>query len=350
MATQHPFYIICIASFLSFLPSSLAITSPLGVLSPEDGEDWAECAKHRDDFGELGFRCCPDEVSVKKSPLSKRDSGSYCGEITAEQELFKKDVESGKIQDVLQYYVSRGLHADTQAKCGSRNGFLVGGLPILETPSNSVLLRNQHKCAHFGTNLILATIEWLGRRVTDHFKSQPYPPKLVVGDLGRPKGGAIRSGHRGRMAHRSHQNGLDADLGFLTPIKNAEWRFHSNFLVGANWWFLRRLAENPFACPMIVYLDRKHIRALKTYVDAHPSQTPLWNWYRTRLIHEKGHANHFHVRVVADSGACSPEELGPELVGNPEWNEPEITQKIKAKLGTGSKARKGKSKRGKVKK
>lgn len=331
------FAYVCIA--VIFLLGSggrdaFGIRTDRGVLDAEDGTQWQDCATHRDDFGELGFRCCPDEVAVKKSPLKRRDNGRYCDEITPEQELFKNDSEASHIKDVLEFYVKRGLKPETQAKCGSRNGFLIGGLPILETPENSVLLRNQYKCAHFGSNLLLAMLEWLGRRITKHFESFANPPRFVIGDLSRPKGGAIRSGHTGRMAHRSHQNGLDADIGFLTPIKNAEWRFHSNFLVGANWWFMRRLAENPFACPTTVYLDRKHIRTLEKWIQTQPSQQPLWNWYKQRLFHEKGHANHFHIRISSEVGACPPADFGPEIDGSPELNEPGYTQALKAKSGS----------------
>ena len=54
-------------------------------------------------------------------------------------------------------------------------------------------------------------IEVLLRVAQDHAAAHPDAPRLVVGDLSRPRGGEF--GRRyGGDGHRSHQNGLDADI------------------------------------------------------------------------------------------------------------------------------------------
>ena len=60
----------------------------------------------------------------------------------------------------------------------------------------------------YGTDRLL---EVLLRVAVEHAAAHPGAPRLVVGDLSRPRGG--RFGREfGGDGHRSHQNGLDADV------------------------------------------------------------------------------------------------------------------------------------------
>jgi murein endopeptidase len=59
-----------------------------------------------------------------------------------------------------------------------------------------------------GTDRLL---EVLLRVAAEHAAAHPGAPRLVVGDLSRPKGGRFGREYGGD-GHRSHQNGLDADV------------------------------------------------------------------------------------------------------------------------------------------
>jgi murein endopeptidase len=54
-------------------------------------------------------------------------------------------------------------------------------------------------------------VEVLLRVASEHAAAHPGAPRLVVGDLSRPRGGRFGPEHGGD-GHRSHQNGLDADV------------------------------------------------------------------------------------------------------------------------------------------
>jgi murein endopeptidase len=54
-------------------------------------------------------------------------------------------------------------------------------------------------------------VEVLLRVAGEHAAAHPDAPRLVVGDLSRPRGGKFGKEYGGD-GHRSHQNGLDADV------------------------------------------------------------------------------------------------------------------------------------------
>ena len=60
----------------------------------------------------------------------------------------------------------------------------------------------------YGTDRL---VEVLLRVAEEHAAAHPDAPRLVVGDLSRPRGGRFGREYGGD-GHRSHQNGLDADV------------------------------------------------------------------------------------------------------------------------------------------
>ena len=60
----------------------------------------------------------------------------------------------------------------------------------------------------YGTDTLVRT---LLRVVADHRRAHPSAPRVAIGDLSRPRGGNFGRAFGG-LGHRSHQNGLDADI------------------------------------------------------------------------------------------------------------------------------------------
>ncbi len=80
-------------------------------------------------------------------------------------------------------------------------GRLTRGMALEETAH--LFVRESRRSAHYGTAELVGLIE----RVADAVFALHPGPKLVVGDLSRPRGGR-------NPPHRSHQSGRDADIGF----------------------------------------------------------------------------------------------------------------------------------------
>ncbi|MBI3534599.1 MAG: penicillin-insensitive murein endopeptidase [Deltaproteobacteria bacterium] len=187
-----------------------------------------------------------------------------------------------------------------QAFCEVNSGFLANGRPLLPSQMNKIEFKSPQKCTYFGTNAMIDMLDWLGREVhKEYFSEQFSDAKLVVGDISAPRGGCL-SGLGGRRGHRSHTTGQDVDLGFLL-VKGGKYsagRFNQVFDAQTNWWLLKKLFQNPYACIQKIFLDRKLIQKLARFAKADPK----WSDVKKIIKHVRGHRNHFHIRIGNAAG------------------------------------------------
>ena len=298
------------------------------------------CAQWNPDFAKSGSLCCPVPPTTARRSRGRgrrrRGTGgsrichqdrvkpNYCDEMTPEQRLYSESVNSGKVGDVLaQITMETGLRG-AQSYCSVNNGFLAWGRRLIPSSENRVHLRNSGRCTEFGTDPMVGMIEWAGRQVARTYPVPEYAGvKLVVGDISAPRGGCL-AGRNGRVGHSSHTTGQDADIGFLTVNKSKQspMEFHRDFDPKTNWWLLKELFHNPFACVKVVFLDRKMINRLSRVA----AKDPEWMTYRKFIRHIRGHQNHLHVRIGNTPGApgCGP-GARPDLELEPE-EEAELIQ------------------------
>lgn len=138
---------------------------------------------------------------------------------------------------------------------------------------------------------------------------------LIVGDLSQPRGGPTRTGHR------SHQTGLDADLGYAPPRGvrpgrvSARDRERISPLVVVD---LATRTPTPAWNPGVVRLlsmaaadptvDRIFVHAIvkKMLCEGATARAP----WQARVRPWWGHHDHFHVRLrcPADSPLCVPQD------------------------------------------
>lgn len=253
--------------------------------------------------------------------------------MTKDQQRYAESVASGQVSDVLSFLDNEMRRSSEQAFCTVNNGFLAQGRPVLATATNRLLIRNASRCVAFGTDRMAALTEWLGRQVARNYAEPEYSSvRLLVGDVSAPRGGCLM-GLSGRKGHASHTSGQDVDLGFLWVRKNAQTpsEFHRSFDAKSGFWLIRNILQNPYACVRVIFLDRKHIRALNKEINKHGSLEDRQFWAKmARFVrHAPGHANHFHVRVGGGSGApgCSI-DARPELEIEDENLLPESTPEV----------------------
>lgn len=325
--------------FVSFLILSLSVLSASSVGSADTGradytpgtpssqpaEDrntgltLAFCAEWDPEFSFRGAQCCnvparPKGRFRRRAPQCNpsRAKGQFCEEMTPEQKKYIETIQAGKGDDVLNA-ITRSLDAKPrQAFCTVNHGFLVNGRALVETPFNRVRLRAPHRCTQFGTDAMIGMLEWVGRKVSAQYAAPEFSKlRLLVGDISAPRGGCL-AGRGGRRGHASHTNGQDADIGFLWAKPNSAPpdAFTQKFDPGPNWWLLKQIFQNPYACVKVIFLDRRHIAKLAKEAKGDPD----WDAYRKFIRHVKAHKNHFHVRIGDHPGmpGC---ELGadPEL-------------------------------------
>lgn len=268
------------------------------------GQSMEFCSDWNPDFGFVGGVCCGKPARAMKRRGVRcdpaRSKESFCDEMTLDQvDWFQKN--------------TTGIRPASMALCGDNDGFLAWGKPLLSGAGTGIRLRNPQRCVHFGTDLMVQFLGWLGQRAFSEWKTE-----LLVGDISAPRGGCL-AGHGGRRGHFSHTSGRDVDLGFLVPqFPKGPESFSRNFEIASNYWMIKSIFANPSACVRAVFLDHRLIAKLSSY--AHKIGDPEWLSLAPHVRHVRGHRNHFHVRIgdrAGPAGCDLPSETDePEVALN----------------------------------
>ncbi len=288
--------------------SSCEPASPL-VQDTQTGLDMAFCAEWDPEFAFRGNTCCgkiPFKLKrrgVRADPA--RSLNTFCGDRTEEQVEYQRQFDEGQIDDPLEILTKEMGQSGVQAIGHPFDGFLVRGKPVLAKATDGIRIRRPDRCVNFGTDQMVALLEWLGREVRQKYPGPEYARlQLLVGDVSAPRGRGIK-GKGGKRGHRSHQTGLDVDLGFLDLHENraSSQEFIPRFDVEPNWWVLKKVFSNPYACVRMILLDHGHERkieralaAIRKKDETHPDLA-LWDKVKKYIKHAPRHRNHFHIRV-----------------------------------------------------
>lgn len=220
---------------------------------------------------------------------------------TVLQLMVTADRESSSTDALEMIDAALGRNDRPQAFCGYQDGFLAWGRPVVPSEKNRISIARMDRCTNFGTDRMAGLLEWVGRQVSERFPVSQFPElKMLLGDISAPRGGCL-FGRGGRRGHGSHTSGRDADVGFLS-VKRSEYmaptRFHTYFEPETNWWLLKQIFNNPYACVKVVFSDRHLINRLRKIA----RNDPDWEKIGPYIKHYKKHQNHFHVRVGDSAG------------------------------------------------
>ncbi len=297
------------------------------LVAPDVGLPTSFCAEWNPDFPFNGGTCCGKRVvqpSGKLKPRRRRGPScppqrfreSFCSEETPEQRDYAQKVLGGSITDPL-LYLERELvqrrDSDPQAVCTPNDGFLAWGRPLVPSEKNGIRLRRPDRCVHYGSDRMVAMLEWIGRKVKERTQELGTGPShMIVGDISAPRGGCLAGGS-GRRGHFSHMNGSDVDLGFLDPKRKFEGRalaheqFDRRFDPEWNWWFIKTIFKNPYVCVKAAFLDHRLISKMRKIATSN-SVDPDWEKFSKFIKHVKFHRNHFHVRIGTRFGVPGCQE------------------------------------------
>lgn len=193
-----------------------------------------------------------------------------------------------------------GDASDSQATGYPNHGRLEHGEPLVA----AVGLRVKNPAESFGTNEVVETLFTCGSRF---HKTFPKARGMIIGDISKKGGGRL-------SPHKSHQNGLDVDIGHVRLGKAADTDQYttlspSSIDVKRTWAFLRCLIDSKRVAR--VYMNasvQKVFRAAaeKKQIDIAPyTLDSLFEvgskGYSNAIIQSiGGHVNHFHVRFRCD--------------------------------------------------
>jgi penicillin-insensitive murein endopeptidase len=192
-------------------------------------------------------------------------------------------------------------------------GCVQGAVPLPpEGPGFQTMRRSRHR--FFGHPVLIHYLQGLGAAVTRQGLGV-----LSIGDLGQPRGGPMPNGHR------SHQNGLDADVWFWLPPDRVVLRVaeretveapamltpDGNGLDGRQWSHRQadvlRLAAG-FDAVARIFVNPVIKKALCEQFPGAPWLHKLRPWW--------GHADHFHVRLRCPAGETTCQDQEPLPAGD----------------------------------
>jgi len=193
---------------------------------------------------------------------------------------------------------------------GSYNaGCIVGAvaLPLVGDGHQAMRLsRNRY----YGHPVLIRFLERLSRQAAAR------GDRLLIGDLGQPRGGPMSSGHR------SHQSGLDADIWFLQQSRNQVLprpeterlgaptmiRATEGTLNYANW--SPRYRDTLRQAALAPEVDRIFVNAIIKQALCDGESDRRW---LNKVRPWWGHDAHFHVRLACppDSVQCQPQKPIP---------------------------------------
>ncbi|MEY2700837.1 MAG: hypothetical protein RIQ52_1592 [Pseudomonadota bacterium] len=212
---------------------------------------------------------------------------------------------------MLSYYGMRACGAETLYPAegparvfGETNAGCIQGASALPLDGSGYDVMHQERSRYFGHPDLIAVIRHLGARVAQHDWG-----RMHVGDLSLARGGPMPSGHR------SHQNGLDADIWYtLRP----DMQFAPSLLMRDQRTLERSSWREPQAellkaASQLPDVDRIFVHAsIKKALceDARYRHDRHWlrkirPWYR--------HDDHFHLRLSCPEGSagCVAQEPVP---------------------------------------
>jgi hypothetical protein len=167
-------------------------------------------------------------------------------------------------------------------------GSLFGGVEMKD--SDGILRAGAYG---WGTDMVIRSIE---RAVREVRRCIPGSPPLYVGDIARERGGWLRP-------HRSHQSGLDVDIGYYyrTPETWYQRATAQNLDVARTWALVRALVEGGNV--EMIFMDVSVQRLVQAHIATLPQGArPPEDLFEspakkdTIIRHAWGHATHFHVR------------------------------------------------------
>lgn len=189
-------------------------------------------------------------------------------------------------------------------------GALWGGVELL--PSDGIERAGGYP---WGTETVVRSIERAVREVRRCF---PGTPRLHVGDISRKEGGWLRP-------HRSHQSGLDADVGYYY-VSGPAWFRHADASTldrPRTWALLRALVDGGNV--EMIFIDTSVQRLLREHAEAIGEEQPVVDAFFPRspgtrhqaiLQHARGHGTHLHVRFRDPASVALGLRLAPMLRGN----------------------------------
>lgn len=184
------------------------------------------------------------------------------------------------------------------------------------TPAGFRILRPERK-TYFATNELAFIIAQMGQLT----KQEVPGYVLAVGDLSRETGGRLGT-------HKSHQNGLDADVAFYFNNKSFQNYFasavavdkpHANWMVQQQWKLFKHVVNTQLIDRIFIHRTLKKalcgVAIQNGELQKGKNEGLAYETLR-RLIADTDHHNHFHLRVKCSSAQVRCRQMAEPAPGS----------------------------------
>lgn len=246
------------------------------------------------------------------SDIIEGEIGQYVGSINEDirnllEVEAKKDDKKDEKKDDSKADAGKPIIPKSSQAIGPANaGRLENSIDMLKTekekaPTGFHIIRPE-RYSHFATNELSYIVEKMGIITKEEIPGY----KLSVGDLSYAKGGKI-----GR--HKSHQNGLDADVAFYFNNKSFQGYFasavvidkpHANWMLEPQWKLFKGVVQTQLIDRIFIHKVLKKSLcelAIKNGELKKGDTSGLAYETLRRLRPDVDHNNHFHLRVKCSS-------------------------------------------------
>ncbi|MGZ3773962.1 MAG: penicillin-insensitive murein endopeptidase [Pseudobdellovibrionaceae bacterium] len=180
-------------------------------------------------------------------------------------------------------------------------------------PAGFFILRPERK-TYFATNELLYVVAKMGQATLQNLPGY----SLALGDLAHEKGGRLGS-------HRSHQNGLDGDIGYYFNTKALEGTFtsavvgnkpHPNWMYEEQWKLFKFAVKTKYVDRIFLHKVLKkalcNLAIEKGELEKGKNDGLAYETLRRLIADPSSHDNHFHMRVK-----CSKSQIRCRQMAEP---------------------------------
>lgn len=175
-------------------------------------------------------------------------------------------------------------------------------------PVGYFIMRPQRK-THFGTNELIYVLGLMGQYTKQEVPNYVLP----IGDLSKEEGGTVGS-------HKSHQTGLDVDVGYYFENKNLQKAFasavvidkpHSDWMVDKQWGLYKKVINTQLVDRIFIHKTLKkalcQLAIKNNEIEKSDTKGETYEVLR-RLIADVDHNTHFHLRLKCSKAQirCRP--------------------------------------------
>ena len=253
-------------------------------IAPRLREEFTYAVKKGDSLSEVG-----EKYGLLARQIVRMQSGSL-------RRRLDKDMGDLRLGDELTLVVDRGVLPAYAPKNEDRGTLKVG---VSLEPGKAYFIKRPHLA--YGTATTVKAIKAVLSRYKQS-KAGKGGPQVHVGDISARGGGPLKG-------HKSHQKGIDVDIGLVLKGEDAnETRFRTgrvdNLDVARTWALIKAFVDNDdvravfldYGLQKLLYEHAKKQKVSESTLEA------LFQYPRGRrrlyglIRHWKGHTNHFHVR------------------------------------------------------